>query len=445
MAEQRQGQVLTQRPITTTAENDDIMHIVDVSDTTDSPQGTSKQITKGNFAGNITGLIDVLSTCTVPELTFDTDIWALLDTTSGPYTNTANRTAVENSLDAWYTSYQQANPNFEGNLYIGYTVNEDYVIWLTELKAGTLSVSWATGFDPGIVVPSNNALLICFINESNTDYHNSVSPAVAQTPTSKFQSDYAAFINTYNTMEYFAGILYPVAALNPNITEANFLINTYATLKNDANLTQSEFATLADTNYSNIPNSYGTFGANPYYPNYVLSPYNWNGILNKHTDGASTGNITFTTQEFEDDINSLLVGGGAETDVVSVIESYENNILTLRGLKSSTIDLTADEDGCVNVELGDRYSKSIALGTNVNFLEAKVFTKTLTENTVLTFSNYKIGDVKDLIITGDFTLTLPGSVKIITGNYNGLVSNFIQIVCTDSTTPEFWVSISQEQ
>lgn len=48
------GEKLTQRTVTTTAADNDLMHIVDVSDTTDSPEGTSKQITKANFASDIT-------------------------------------------------------------------------------------------------------------------------------------------------------------------------------------------------------------------------------------------------------------------------------------------------------------------------------------------------------------------------------------------------------
>ena len=48
------GEKLTQRTVTTSAADNDLMHIVDVSDTTDSPEGTSKQITKANFASDIT-------------------------------------------------------------------------------------------------------------------------------------------------------------------------------------------------------------------------------------------------------------------------------------------------------------------------------------------------------------------------------------------------------
>ena len=51
--------------------------------------------------------------------------------------------------------------------------------------------------------------------------------------------------------------------------------------------------------------------------------------------------------------------------------------------------------------------------------------------------------VKDLVITGDFALTLPSSVKIAAGTYDGTVSNLIQVTSTNGST-EQWATISQE-
>ena len=92
--------------------------------------------------------------------------------------------------------------------------------------------------------------------------------------------------------------------------------------------------------------------------------------------------------------------------------------------------------------LGDEFTTSAVLATDVDFSTAQVFTKTLSANTTLTFSNDEIGMVKDLVITGDFTLTFPTGSKIVTGTYDGTVSNLIQIVVTGSS--DYWVTISQE-
>jgi len=94
--------------------------------------------------------------------------------------------------------------------------------------------------------------------------------------------------------------------------------------------------------------------------------------------------------------------------------------------------------------LGDEFNTVAVLsGTDVDFGSAQVFTKTLSADTTLTFSNVSTGMVKDLVLTGSFVLTLPASVKVISGTYDGTVSNLIQIVSTNGAT-EQWASISQQ-
>ena len=92
--------------------------------------------------------------------------------------------------------------------------------------------------------------------------------------------------------------------------------------------------------------------------------------------------------------------------------------------------------------LGDEFTTSAALTTDVDFSAAQVFTKTLAADTTLTFSNDAIGMVKDLVITGDFVLTLPTG-SLVAGAYDGTVSNLIQVVVTGAS--EYWFSISQPQ
>jgi len=87
-----------------------------------------------------------------------------------------------------------------------------------------------------------------------------------------------------------------------------------------------------------------------------------------------------------------------------------------------------------------------ASSPTVDFSSAQVFTKTLTANENIVFTNYTTGAVKDLVITGDFTLGFTtGTVNIAAGEYDGTVSNLIQVICVDDVTPTFWVTISQPQ
>ena len=113
----------------------------------------------------------------------------------------------------------------------------------------------------------------------------------------------------------------------------------------------------------------------------------------------------------------------------------------------STGSISSDKianDAISYAKLATEFTTAAALSaSDVDFSTAQVFTKTLTADDTLTFSNVSTGMVKDLVITGDFTLTLPASVKVISGTYDGTVSNLIQIVATNGAT-EQWASISQE-
>ena len=106
--------------------------------------------------------------------------------------------------------------------------------------------------------------------------------------------------------------------------------------------------------------------------------------------------------------------------------------------------LTIANDAVGYDKLGAEFTTSATISaSNVDWSSAAVFTKTLSANTTLTFSNVSTGMVVDLVITGNYTLTLPTSVKEISGTYDGTVSNFIQIVSTNGST-EQWATISQE-
>ena len=87
-------------------------------------------------------------------------------------------------------------------------------------------------------------------------------------------------------------------------------------------------------------------------------------------------------------------------------------------------------------------TSAVISASDIDFSTAQVFTKTLTANTTFTFSNDAIGMVKDIILTGDFTVAFPAGVKIITGEYDGTVSNFIQVAVVGSG--DYWLTISQE-
>jgi len=87
-------------------------------------------------------------------------------------------------------------------------------------------------------------------------------------------------------------------------------------------------------------------------------------------------------------------------------------------------------------------SKEIT-ASEVDWSQAQVFTKTLGEDTTLTFTNFKVGQIVDLVINGNYALTLPATVTIAQGGvYSGTAeSNLVQVLCSSESPAKFWASI----
>jgi len=160
-------------------------------------------------------------------------------------------------------------------------------------------------------------------------------------------------------MNFFSGIIYPLFdTTTSSPTQLSFLIHAYAVLKAPSDIDLAEFEILTGPNYDS---SFNTLGTTNRYSDYLgenigLSQYNWNGVLNKRTD--SNGILTFTPAEFENDINNILESSGSESNTADLIDSYTNDVLTLRGLKSSTIDFNVDDSGCLVMEVNTTISGS---------------------------------------------------------------------------------------
>ncbi len=125
-------------------------------------------------------------------------------------------------------------------------------------------------------------------------------------------------------------------------------------------------------------------------------------------------------------LNTKIVAGTATSDEIVLQSKAVEQLYTVSSVLDSTkIEMT---------------------GNDIDFSAGQVFTKTLTSNSDITFSNYSVGQVKDFVVTGSFSLSfITGTVYITAGIYDGTVDNLVQIVCTDVTTPTFWVSISKNQ
>ena len=96
-------------------------------------------------------------------------------------------------------------------------------------------------------------------------------------------------------------------------------------------------------------------------------------------------------------------------------------------------------DSVSYAKLGAEFTTAAALGgTEVNWATATTFTKTLSGNTTLTFTGVQTGMQINLVISGNYSLTLPTSVKEITANYAGADGEqLISIVSTNGNTEQF--------
>lgn len=79
---------------------------------------------------------------------------------------------------------------------------------------------------------------------------------------------------------------------------------------------------------------------------------------------------------------------------------------------------------------------------DLDWTQGQVFTKSLAENTTLTFSNFSIGQTIDLVITTNgYDLTLPAGITSVFGEYNSAATTvLVQVVCTSSSPAQFWAS-----
>jgi hypothetical protein len=354
-----------------------------------------------NYLDNQIGLTITETDCAL-GIANDADVYGFIDVTSGPYAGTGliaaqNKQIVCSALYQWWVNYGAANPSYTGNIYIYESNTETYLshpnliklgtsfqTFLNPLDGTTIGAVTPPGYSPGWAGPTA-ILFVAFVNEVDpaiSGYHGQNNPPSLFTPaqpTSTYTGDYNTFVTDYTTYwTSFNAVIYPAYDANNNAN--NFLLHAYAAT-NNTDITLSGLSGALQGNYTIL--TFGSVtptgpGSNPYITaNQGLWNFGWGSILDKAVDSI-TGLLTFTTVEFENDLNSVLSGGSANCSSESLIQSWDpiTQSLVLRQITSCSLDLSVTSQGCLSIEATsidtyDSNTVNLTLDSN-NFLTANV-------------------------------------------------------------------------
>lgn len=184
-----------------------------------------------------------------------------------------------------------------------------------------------------------------------------------------------------------------------------------------------------------------------------------NSMLADDAVGADelAANAVVTASIADDQVTQAKIAndavGADELAANAVVEaSMVDDAVTAAKLASNAV-VTASivDDNITHAKLEPRYTTLVAKGTGtdqtLDFATATTFTATMNGNATFTITNPKQGQVVDLIVAGNHTLTLAMSGatfnKIGTVNYDGSTTNLIQIVVADDASSEiFYYSVA---
>ena len=139
----------------------------------------------------------------------------------------------------------------------------------------------------------------------------------------------------------------------------------------------------------------------------------------------------------------------AASSAVLVLPTASGDLVGTGDTGTVATAMVAD-NGITHDKLENRYTALSALGSGTSFAldfsAATTFTATASGNATFTFSQAKQGQVIDLILTGNHTITFSQTNatfnKVGAVDYDGSANNLIQIVCTDdSANPVYMYSV----
>ena len=134
-------------------------------------------------------------------------------------------------------------------------------------------------------------------------------------------------------------------------------------------------------------------------------------------------------------------------------QTYSSDTQDLSGTALEIGQPLIAADAIDHDQLANRYTARAASvttsgATTLDWSSASIFPVTMGGSHTLNFSNYKKGQVVDIIVSGAYTITLgtssgtPTINQVGSGTYDNTKTNLIQVTCTDDdANPEFFYSV----
>ena len=144
---------------------------------------------------------------------------------------------------------------------------------------------------------------------------------------------------------------------------------------------------------------------------------------------------------------TLVIPSGSGADMYKSVydpNSVEGDAFDMDNMVEGTTNKLLKANAVTETMLAPKYkSSSVISALDVDWSASQVYTKTLSTNTTLTFSNLYVG-VKSLIITGNFTLGFPTGFTLTTDSnaFDGTKVCLISVECWDVSSPVGLVHIT---
>ncbi len=318
---------------------------------------------------------------TIEELPNDTIVYIHIDTSS---LGGADINQIEAIAKEWWANFQVNNKDFGGSFLINTTngratglrasINGSSIAsgtveaWLVNPTEGLQRQAYKEGItsfkseqDFLTYIQSKSLVVLTFVDETHSEYHQSTPNAFNGEPTTKYVTDYQNFVNKIRpALKFFKGALYPITGITTTYDNA-FLLHAMAAMKATV-LSKSEIDGLmgdakvkayGENNMKTI--FYDNLNTrNPYaaYPD--LERNGWEGRFDKTAPVSGVLN----SSEFATELNNILTDTSTVQITTPITEEVPINNLGVAVNSNFTLNVKDDNP------LGSRESDKAQVDVN---------------------------------------------------------------------------------